>query len=52
MAPLLEGLSDALIRNQTPELGWLAYAAVTSIVLFALAVSVFRRLEPRFAESI
>jgi len=52
VAPVLEGLKDAVVLHQTPDLNWLAYSAVFSIIMFVVAVSSFARLEPIFAESI
>ena len=52
VAPLLEGIADAGVLGRTPELGWLAYSAVVSIVFFGGAVAFFRRYEPVFAECV
>ena len=52
LAPLLESINGAVVYDRPPEMLWLAYAAVLSVGIFALSVVAFRRLEPRFAESI
>ncbi|HET6328431.1 MAG TPA: ABC transporter permease [Planctomycetaceae bacterium] len=52
VAPLLEGLSDAVVFGRTPDLLWLTYSAAISLVGFAGAVAFFRRLEGLFAECI
>ena len=52
VAPILEGLSATVVHGQMPDLPWLAYGLVVSLLLFWGAVVFFRRLEPRFAESI
>jgi lipopolysaccharide transport system permease protein len=52
VAPLLEGLSDAVVLGRTPDLFWLTYSAVISLVGFGGAVAFFRRLEGLFAECI
>jgi ABC-type polysaccharide/polyol phosphate export permease len=52
IAPLLEGLNSAVILGRQPDLGWIAYSAAVAAVLFWGGVVFFRRLEPRFAESV
>jgi ABC-type polysaccharide/polyol phosphate export permease len=52
VAPVLEGLDRAVVRGQQPDLPWLAYSVAVSALLFWGGVVFFRRLEPRFAESI
>jgi lipopolysaccharide transport system permease protein len=52
MAPILEGLAAAVVDRDTPNLAWLGYSALTSIVALAGAYAFFRKVEPAFAESI
>ena len=52
VAPILDGLAAVVVRQQAPDLLWLLYGLVVSLFLFWGAVVFFRRLEPRFAESI
>lgn len=52
VAPVLEGLELAVVRGQQPDLVWLAYSLSVSVLLFWFGIVFFRRLEPRFAESI
>jgi ABC-type polysaccharide/polyol phosphate export permease len=52
VAPLLEGLSDAIVFAHRPDLAWIAYSATVSLVGFGGAVAFFRRLEGLFAECI
>ena len=52
VAPLLEGIADAVVRHATPSLPWVGYSALCAVVTLAGALSIFRRLEPYFAESI
>ena len=52
ISPLLEGISSVVIHHTAPSLPWVAYSCVVAIVLFLFAVSMFKSLEPRFAESI
>jgi ABC-type polysaccharide/polyol phosphate export permease len=52
VSPLLEGLASAVVLHQCPSLRWLSYSIVCSTLLFAVALWVFRKFEPYFAESI
>jgi lipopolysaccharide transport system permease protein len=50
VAPLLEGMADAIVLGQTPNLAWLSYSAAATLGIFGCALALFRRLEPIFAE--
>jgi lipopolysaccharide transport system permease protein len=50
VTPLLEGLSAAVVRGESPPLAWLAYSAVVSVAIFGLAWTVFTRLDRVFAD--
>jgi lipopolysaccharide transport system permease protein len=52
VADFLEGLNDVVMLGRHPDLGWLAYATLVTLILCWTALSIFRRLEPRFAESV
>jgi ABC-type polysaccharide/polyol phosphate export permease len=52
VSPLLEGMSTVVILHQSPSYLWCAYSFLTTTVLFNLAVVMFRKLDPFFAESI
>jgi lipopolysaccharide transport system permease protein len=52
LAPILEGLNSSVVLGQQPDLPWIAYSATVAIVLFWGGIAFFRRLEPRFAESV
>jgi ABC-type polysaccharide/polyol phosphate export permease len=52
IASVLEGFDATVVRVQQPDLPWLAYSAVVASLLFVGGVVFFRRLEPRFAESV
>jgi len=52
IAPLLEGLRSAVVLNQAPELGWLLYSAVFSLLAFAGGWWLFTKLEPAFADRV
>jgi len=52
VSPLLEGLSTVVILHQSPPLFWFVYSFVVTAVLFILALLMFQKLDPFFAESI
>ena len=52
IASVLDGLDATIVRVQRPDLAWLAYSAGVGALLFWGGIVFFRRLEPRFAESI
>jgi ABC-type polysaccharide/polyol phosphate export permease len=52
IAPLLEGLRSAVVLQLPPDLGWLTYSAIVSVVVFAGSWHLFHRLEPTFADNI
>jgi lipopolysaccharide transport system permease protein len=52
IAPILEGLAGSVVREQPPQLFWLAYAFGLSLAVFLGGYAFFRHLEPAFAESI
>ena len=52
VAPILEGLRACVILHRAPDPFWTAYSASVAILLLALSVGSFIRLEPLFAESI
>jgi lipopolysaccharide transport system permease protein len=52
IAPLLEGLRAAVVLNKTPDMGWLIYSAIVSLLIFAGGWRLFQKLEPAFADSV
>jgi lipopolysaccharide transport system permease protein len=52
IAPLLEGLATTVAGGQPPEMNWLIYSAVFSLVVLFGSYALFKRLESTFAESI
>ena len=52
VAPILEGLTAAVVRGQSPPLVWTAYSAALGAALTFGAIYAFAVLEPRFAENI
>jgi lipopolysaccharide transport system permease protein len=51
-APILEGISDCVVRHQSPNLSWLAYSSVFALITFLIGYAFFKHLEPAFAESV
>jgi len=52
VAPLVEGLSACITRQQQPELTWFAYSLGFAVVSLVGGYVFFKHLEPAFAESI
>jgi lipopolysaccharide transport system permease protein len=52
VSPLLEGISTTAILHKNPSLPWLLYSVLSSSALFIVALKLFRKLEPLFAESV
>lgn len=52
VAPLLEGFSDCIARQQPPEFHWFAYSLGFAAVSLLGGYIFFKHLEPGFAESI
>ncbi len=51
-APILEGLSACITRQQSPDLSWFGYSAGFAAVSLLGGYVFFKHLEPAFAESI
>jgi lipopolysaccharide transport system permease protein len=52
VAPLLEGISAAVLGNPMPFGRWVAYSAAVSLTGLVAAFAFFKRTEPYFAESV
>ena len=52
VAPLLEGLGAAVTGRPMPQPIWFAWSAIAAALSLYAALTVFRRLDPYFAESI
>jgi lipopolysaccharide transport system permease protein len=52
VAPILEGLSECIVRHQWPHMIWFAYSAAFTVVMTVFSFYFFKRVEPAFAESI
>jgi len=52
VAPILDGLSTCIVRQQSPQLAWFAYSFCFAMVMLFGGYLFFKHLEPGFAESI
>jgi homopolymeric O-antigen transport system permease protein len=52
VSPLLEGVAAVVVFHRNPSLSWVAYSVGFTVVFFAVAVTMFKRLEPLFAENV
>lgn len=52
VAPLLEGMSACITRQQPPEFSWFAYSVAVAALSLLGGYVFFKHLEPAFAESI
>lgn len=52
IAPILEGVKSCIVQQTVPNLGWLVYSASLSFLCLVWALSVFKKVEPKFAECI
>jgi lipopolysaccharide transport system permease protein len=51
IAQIIVTARDVVLYSVPPYWGSLAYAGIASLVIFGVGYSIFRRLEPRFAEA-
>jgi len=49
---MLEALNQAVVLKQMPDLQWLAYAGVSSVIMFWIGILIFHSKEQLFAENI
>jgi lipopolysaccharide transport system permease protein len=52
VAPLLEGISAAVLGRPMALGGWVAYSTVSAVIIFVASLFFFRRTEPYFAEAV
>jgi ABC-type polysaccharide/polyol phosphate export permease len=52
VSPLLESISVTMVLHRSPSLLWLGYSLVCTGILFTVALVMFKKLEPFFAESV
>ena len=49
---ILEAVNDIIVLKQMPDLFWLGYAGVCSVIIFFTGLKIFNKNEPLFAENI
>ncbi|MFC1709542.1 ABC transporter permease [Candidatus Omnitrophota bacterium] len=49
---ILESLNYAIVLHSMPDVFWLTYSGIASILMFAIGLAVFHKNEPMFAENI
>jgi ABC-type polysaccharide/polyol phosphate export permease len=49
---LLESLTQAVVYHHAPDLGWLSYAGICSLLMLWWGIKIFEAKEPYFAENI
>ena len=52
VAPILEGLYSCVVLQQAPDVNWVLYSSVIGLLTMVAGITVFRKLEPYFAETI
>jgi lipopolysaccharide transport system permease protein len=52
VSPLLEAMSSTIVHHQSPSLTWLSYSFLVTVSLLTVAIHLFRKLDPYFAECI
>ncbi len=52
MGSILESLNQVVVLKQTPDLFWLSYAGVCSVITFYIGMIIFHKKEQSFAENI
>lgn len=52
VAPIMEGLAAALVHGSTPDLRWFGYSLSVSVVALTGGYWTFKKLEPKFAETV
>ena len=52
VAPILEAINACVVNHHAPDFGWLVYSAAVSFFILVVSYPIFKKLEPRFAESI
>jgi ABC-type polysaccharide/polyol phosphate export permease len=52
VGPVLEGLRDTIILHKSPDLRWMAYSVVWSVLCCLISWKIFQKAESSFAESI
>lgn len=49
---ILEGINNIIILHKMPDIAWISYAGISSIIIFIFGSIIFSKLQPFFAENI
>jgi lipopolysaccharide transport system permease protein len=52
VSPLLEAMSSTIVLHQSPPVAWFVYSFIFTVSLLILAIHLFQKLDPYFAECI
>jgi lipopolysaccharide transport system permease protein len=52
VSPILEGLNATIVLHKSPDVSWILYSTLVSIIGIVLSMIFFKKLESKFAESI
>ena len=52
VSPLLEAMASTIVLHQSPSLPWFAYSVLFTLLLLIVAIQLFQKLDPYFAECI
>jgi len=52
MGGLLEGINSVVVLHKIPDIFWLLYSIICSIIVFVVGLSIFRKTEFLFSENI
>ena len=49
---ILEAVNSAVVLHRMPDIFWLSYAGIASVIMFIMGLLIFQKNEPLFAENI
>lgn len=52
LASILEAVNSTVVLHKMPDIFWLTYAGISSVLVFIIGLAVFHKKEPLFAENI
>jgi len=52
LGSILEEIDKVVVLHQMPDMFWIAYASLSSLLVFVIGMTIFHKTEPYFAENI
>ena len=52
MTQIIDGYRSILFYKQMPNIGWLGFVFIVSMVILGLGIVIFKKLEKGFAEEV